>query len=315
MRYNTQEHRRSSKKGLYFSVVFALALLGGVFFYVHSSSVTSTVKSALNGSVSFSRPSTDSSQAALVINQITARDANHNGVPDWQEGIQNAEPLDDPAASTTPAPEVTISAASTSSALPADPSLGPVTQAMVQSALVQLSQPSGQSGAQPTFSLQDLATTNPLLAASVSPKQYSLQDLAITASTTDAAVLEYVERTLLLYTFESKAYPGDEMTITSQATQSGKKSDLAPLASIADGYAKFAQSLLKVKTPQSMADTQLHLVNALSGLATATTNLQSALSDPLRAAMGVTQHQQYAKEFLQAIQQVSEKGKVLTKSP
>ncbi|MDE1940694.1 MAG: hypothetical protein KGI66_01095 [Patescibacteria group bacterium] len=133
--------------------------------------------------------------------------------------------------------------------------------------------------------------TNDVITADVNPtppKVYTLSDLKISSSA-DAASLQSFS-SAVASVIESYRVAKNEQSILTDFFASNDPSSLKSLAPVIATYKRMIASLLAIRTPRSVSAQQLEIINALSAMEAAATDLQALGSDTIRGLAGISAH-------------------------
>lgn len=275
-------------------------------------------------------PVAQASSELEILHTLAGRDADEDGLPDWEEALYGADPSNPdtfdlgitdgqavaqglvvPRAIADAPPAATSSPASS---IPLDPSLPPppadgtLTSVFAEN-FFSLYSAAKEANGGGVLSQEDIANiaSDALagLASSVAPAPdfKVMDDLTISGSgvdalTTFAAEAETVLARNAVYAKES------EITYFKHALEGRDLSAYERMSSIASGYRVAAAGLAALTVPEELAQAHLELVNAFMHLSQTISDMTRAEIDPLTAMLALQQYPSYVTALANAFADV-----------
>lgn len=134
------------------------------------------------------------------------------------------------------------------------------------------------------------------------------------AAQTSATMRAWGNGTIKTFNNHPKANAADALLAVGKATDYADPSALAPLATISAAYAALASDLAAVPVPPTIAPLYLQLINNLSRMSDAATEMKKSLDDPLRGLAGLQTFQTAGTEAARVLTTLAEqlsKGGIL----
>lgn len=101
---------------------------------------------------------------------------------------------------------------------------------------------------------------------------------------------------------------GNELDLVSQALASNSAdgtssntSQYDKLPAIASAYQNFAQKVMELSVPQSLAEYHLRIANSANNTGISVSNLGKIASDPIVGLSGLSQYQKYSDDLVKAV--------------
>lgn len=228
-------------------------------------------------------PATSDATLGVVTTQaperefIAVNDSDGDGIPDWREELQQAEPI-----------RVSLEdATSTGTYIPPETLTGRVAIDMLSDTLKSGSM--GQFGPSQETVLKQAAME---FAEAGTDTFYTNDVLTVTQDTSIRALHLYSNKVAAIITAdllpEGTRY---ELDIVADALDTNNESTLTELDPIIKGYETARNTLLTIPVPKSMTEWHLNLLNSFNALLIDTTAMRQALSDPLYAIVRLKRYQ------------------------
>jgi len=223
---------------------------------------------------------------------IASTDSNNDGIPDWQEALQNTTPL-------------TISAGANSTY--SSPTTLTDQFAVVFFESMVRNKQNGEFAQSPEDLAQKAAA---YLMKEATIPVYTLEDIIITSANSRTDIARYnSDMETALNNATPKTPLRNELDIVKDAMDKSSEATLAELDPIIAGYEQILASFLAVRTPSSLAREHLTLVNSVSALLSNIQGMRVSLSDPLLSLMHIQQYQASVTALTQALQAIEAKLK------
>lgn len=138
--------------------------------------------------------------------------------------------------------------------------------------------------------------------------RYTETDIKINSADDTATKQKYYADVKKLFTSYQSAGIGDELDIISQglatnstngATDNGDQ--YAKLSVIADAYQNFAQKVMEVSVPQSLAQYHLLIANSANNTGISVSSMAKMVDDPIVGLSGLSQYQKYSDALVKAV--------------
>lgn len=101
---------------------------------------------------------------------------------------------------------------------------------------------------------------------------------------------------------------GDELDILSTVVASGNPDSNSEaeskLAKIADAYQEYAQKMVVLAVPRSLAQYHLRIVNNANNTGVAVRNMVKIAEDPILGITGLSQYQQYSQDLIASVEEL-----------
>lgn len=100
---------------------------------------------------------------------------------------------------------------------------------------------------------------------------------------------------------------GDELEIVSIIANSGavesgvESANADKLAIIADAYQEFAQEMIKISVPESLAQYHIRIINNANNTGIAVRNMIKVMDDPIVGLSGLSQYQKYSDDLISSV--------------
>lgn len=196
---------------------------------------------------------------------IPIKDSDNDGVPDWQEALQNSDPIELPASST----------ASSSYQAPLT-----VTGRFAEQFFQDYMYARMYGNLNPTTQQQLVERETNALALQARDQLFSQKDINIFDASSTQVFHDYGNHVANIIL----AHPNggeNELTIFQRAMQTGDMATLDMLAPIQAAYASMVQDLLASPVPPSYAKEHLDLLNAINAVREDIRAMRTVESDPL----------------------------------
>ncbi len=226
----------------------------------------------------------------LTINDVTSKDSNGNGIPDWEEQLWGLDPTVLYTEGKTneeiiKEKKLTLGITDSNAGVPQNQ-----TDAIAQK-LFSITTALSQNDNIDDTELQNVANQ---LGSSVNvdsiSNKYSLKNIH-TVPTSTASLTAYY-KALSAITNKYNINQGD-ITIIVQAAETGDYSQLTQLTPMGVAYTTMAKELTAVKVPVGVAQYHLDIINSFAGVATSFGYLQQMEDDGTQALVGVALYKVY----------------------
>ncbi|MCX6751250.1 MAG: thrombospondin type 3 repeat-containing protein [Candidatus Nomurabacteria bacterium] len=145
--------------------------------------------------------------------------------------------------------------------------------------------------------------TNPTLV-----DRYTETDVKINAVDNPASKQKYYFEVKALFKKYQSAGLGSELDLVSQALASnsadgtsGNTSQYDKLPAIASAYQNFAQKVMGLSVPQSLAIYHLRIANSSNNTGISVSNMGKIAADPIVGLSGLSQYQKYSDDLVKAV--------------
>ncbi|MEO5646308.1 MAG: hypothetical protein ABIO57_00870 [Candidatus Paceibacterota bacterium] len=226
----------------------------------------------------------------LSISDLTSKDSNGNGIPDWEEKLWGLDPTVLYTNGKTneqiiKEKKLALGITDTSTGAPQNE-----TDAIAQK-LFSITTALSQNDAIDDTALQSVADQ---LGSSVNvdsiSNKYSLKNIH-TVPTSTASLKTY--RTAVAKIINKYNLEQGDITIIVQAAETGDYSQLPQLTPIGDAYTAMAKELVAIKVPVGVAQYHLDMINSFTGVATSFGYLQQMEDNGTQALVGVALYKVY----------------------
>ena len=203
---------------------------------------------------------------------IPVTDSDGDGVPDWQELLNNTEPLELPATTTTFTPPETLT----------DQFALEFFETYVRN------EGFGAFGRDPE---ELISQASDELVAQVRDTLYSERDIIIVDGDPAAITAHANAVATIIDGARLPAGTPNELTIVENALASNQADDLAALDPIIENYGAIIEGMRTLPVPQDMVKEHLDLLNAVNAVHNDIVMMQKMFSDPLAALLRLQRYQ------------------------
>ena len=138
--------------------------------------------------------------------------------------------------------------------------------------------------------------------------RYTETDVKINNVDNPASKQKYYFEVKTLFKKYQSAGLGNELDLVSQALASNSAdgtssntSQYDKLPAIASAYQNFAQKVMELSVPQSLAEYHLRIANSANNTGISVSNLGKIASDPIVGLSGLSQYQKYSDDLVKAV--------------
>jgi len=138
--------------------------------------------------------------------------------------------------------------------------------------------------------------------------RYTETDVKINTTDDSASRQKYYQDVQALFKSYQSNGIGDELDIVSQGLNANSASGTTnnaignnKLAVIAGAYQDFAQKIMEMSVPQSLADYHLRIANSSNNTGISVANMEKIVNDPIVGLSGLSQYQKYSDDLVQAV--------------
>ncbi len=235
--------------------------------------------------------------SGITVAQLAEKDANTNGIPDWEEALWGLDPAGDGVKnkSTIDARRQALVADNTAANQPVARTSLDETQTFSRSVFAAISTLK-ESGTLNADSIKNLANTvgQQIGVSKDIPPTHTLSEIKTVPATADSRekYFEAVEKVILA---QEDVPLGDELPVVEQALNDEDGRIYAKMTVFSKAYKELGSALFAITPPTDVATTHLAVVNGVLAMATVTSNLSQVIDNPLVGAIGIGQYQIYRK--------------------
>jgi hypothetical protein len=285
-----------SKKFVHFLI--GIAVLGIIFFLAFNFSPQKKF-------FFFQKDEAPALQAGnLTINGLIARDSDGDGVPDWEEALWGTDPHNKETFGMPDATYIANKKKALNINQPADNGNLNETEKFARNFFVAYT-------AMKTSGQVDDSTINNVsnalgqqISSSSIVDQYSEKDIQIAKSDTKEDEKNYYIAAGNLFEKYKAEGVGSELEAAGEVAAGGDAGDTQGqnnLVKISGAYQEFAQKLLLVPVPQSLADYALKIINSANNTGIAVSNMSQMMTDPVVGISGISQYEKYSDDLINSV--------------
>ncbi len=245
----------------------------------------------------FHKKKTATTQKSLTVGDITSKDSNGNGIPDWEETLWGLDPTvlytnGKSNAEIIKEKKLALGVTDDTTGTPTNE-----TDALAQQ-LFSITSALSQNGNVDDTTLQNVANQlgSSINVSSVS-NTYSLKDIH-TVTTSSTSLTKYYNN---LSDIIGKYNQDDaDITVIINAAETGDYSQLPELTQTGADYTAMAQQISKINVPIGVAQYDLDIINGFAGMAASFPYLQQMSDNGTEALVGVALYKTYNSRGSQA---------------
>ncbi|MGE5540828.1 MAG: thrombospondin type 3 repeat-containing protein [Bacillota bacterium] len=267
----------------------------------------------ISGPLPFHLPRAGAESTHDLLVSYAAKDTDGDSLPDWEEALYGTDPGNPHSvnATTTDGEAVAqglvrprfASATSTPTSSAPGVTAAPetITDQFARTLFAQYLSQRGNTSPTPdeiqkfvTGAIEDLA------ASRSHPDTYLASQVQVTGSGPEAlrVYAAAVENVFVTYTVPMDQ--PEEMYFADAINKSDDVS-LAKVVAIGNSYAQISRGIMKIPVPQELAAAHLKLANALMHVSESVADMGTFKTDPVRAMLGLYDHEQFAASAVQAL--------------
>jgi len=134
---------------------------------------------------------------------------------------------------------------------------------------------------------------------------YTEKDITLSENDGVSEQNTYYTNAKKLFETYKKEGLGSELEIVSEIVSSGKVENeqdaIDKLTNIANAYQKFAQKMLELKVPESLAQYHIRIINSANNTGISVRNMIKIIDDPIVGLSGLSQYQKYSDDFITSV--------------